>query len=90
MVFAKNWDDFESAAETMYSRSPDSSRFTMKYTHQKGELVLKVTDNVKVSTYTVVLLLFTWGISVGILICGPYFVQDAESHWLILGNESND
>lgn len=47
MVFVKNWDDFESAADGMYQRSPDA-RFSMKYTHHKGELVLKLTDNVKV------------------------------------------
>lgn len=48
MVFVKNWDEFESAAEGMYNRSPDTSRFSMKYIHHKGELVLKLTDNTKV------------------------------------------
>lgn len=48
MVFVKNWEDFETAAEGMYTRSPDSSRFSMKYAHHKGEIVLKLTDNNKV------------------------------------------
>lgn len=47
-MFVKNWEDFESAAEGMYNRSPDTSRFSMKYIHNKGELVLKLTDNEKV------------------------------------------
>lgn len=50
MVFVRTWDDFQAAAEGMYTRSPDTSRFTMKYSHNKGELVLKLTDNVKVRT----------------------------------------
>lgn len=48
MVFVKSWDDFEIAAEGMYMRNPDKSRFSMKYIHHKGELILKITDNVKV------------------------------------------
>lgn len=50
MVFVKNWEDFETAAEGMYTRSPDTSRFSMKYIHHKGELLLKLTDNVKVKS----------------------------------------
>lgn len=49
MVFVKNWEDFETAAEGMYTRSPDSSRFSMKYAHHKGEIILKLTDNNKVT-----------------------------------------
>ncbi|EDS31923.1 Srp9 [Culex quinquefasciatus] len=47
MVFAKSWEDFEIAAENMYIANPCQCRFTMKYTHQKNQVVLKLTDNVK-------------------------------------------
>lgn len=49
MVFLHDWEEFEHAAETMYQQSPEQCRYTMKYTHKKGQLVLKLTDNVKVS-----------------------------------------
>ena len=49
MVFLKSWEDFESAAESMYLSNPAKCRYTMKYAHSKKCMVLKVTDNVKVS-----------------------------------------
>lgn len=68
MVFLKDWEDFEIAAESMYQQNPSQCRYTMKYTHQKGQLLLKLTDNVKVcvcvcpfhasSTITICLMLF--------------------------------
>lgn len=48
MVFVKNWEDFEIAAENMYMANPQNCRYTMKYVHNKGHLLLKMTDNVKV------------------------------------------
>lgn len=48
MVFVKNWEDFEIAAENMYMSNPSNCRYTMKYVHSKGHVVLKMTDNVKV------------------------------------------
>lgn len=48
MVFLKDWEDFEIAAESMYMQSPNKCRFTLKYSHSKGQLVLKFTDNIKV------------------------------------------
>lgn len=49
MVFLKDWEDFEIAAESMFMQSPGKCRFTLKYAHSKGQLVLKFTDNIKVS-----------------------------------------
>lgn len=48
MVFLKDWQDFEMAAESMYIQNPSDCRFSMKYVHSKGHLVLKLTDNAKV------------------------------------------
>ena len=48
MVFVKDWEDFEIAVESMYMENPKTCRYTMKYQHSKGLLILKVTDNVKV------------------------------------------
>jgi signal recognition particle subunit SRP9 len=52
MVFAKTWEDFEIAAEAMLMENPDKCRYSMKYAHNKQQLVLKVTNNAKVSALT--------------------------------------
>lgn len=48
MVFLKDWEDFEIAAENMYLKNSSNCRYSMKYIHSKGQLLLKLTDNVKV------------------------------------------
>lgn len=48
MVFLKDWEDFEIAAESMFMQNPGKCRFTLKYLHSKGLLQLKFSDNVKV------------------------------------------
>lgn len=48
MVYVKNWEDFEIAAESMYLQNPSKCRYSMKYIHSKSHLLLKLTDNVKV------------------------------------------
>uniref|UniRef100_A0A1A9UVS7 Signal recognition particle 9 kDa protein n=1 Tax=Glossina austeni TaxID=7395 RepID=A0A1A9UVS7_GLOAU len=47
MVFVKSLEDFEIAAENMYMANPMACRYTMKYIHSKGQILLKMTDNVK-------------------------------------------
>lgn len=49
MTFLKSWEEFEKAAEKLYSQSPDKVRYTMKYTHTKNQLILKMTNDVVVS-----------------------------------------
>lgn len=49
MVYLKDWEDFEIAAESMFMQNPDNCRFTLKYLHSKGLIQLKFTDNVKVN-----------------------------------------
>ncbi|CAD7082640.1 unnamed protein product [Hermetia illucens] len=51
MVFVKDWEDFEIAAEAMYMQNPKTCRYSMKYIHSKGAVLLKVTDNVKCIQY---------------------------------------
>lgn len=50
MVYAKTWEDFEIAAEAMLMENPEKCRYSMKYAHNKQTLVLKVTNNAKVSS----------------------------------------
>lgn len=49
MVYLKDWEDFEIAAESMFMQNPGNCRFTLKYIHSKGLIQLKFTDNVKVN-----------------------------------------
>lgn len=48
MTFLKSWEEFEKAAEKLYTQAPDKIRYTMKYTHTKNQLILKMTDDVVV------------------------------------------
>ncbi|KAF9157737.1 hypothetical protein DFQ27_007792 [Actinomortierella ambigua] len=45
MVNITNWDEFQRAAEELYSLSPNNTRYVAKYRHTEGKLVLKVTDD---------------------------------------------
>ncbi|XP_060519197.1 signal recognition particle 9 kDa protein [Cylas formicarius] len=45
MTFLKSWEEFEKAAEKLYLQEPSKVRYTMKYTHSKNQLVLKITDD---------------------------------------------
>lgn len=49
MTYLKDWDEFEKAAERLYLQNPKKARYTMTYSHAKGVLKLKVTDDVVVS-----------------------------------------
>lgn len=49
MVFAKTWEDFEIAAEALLMEAPEKCRYSMRYAHSKQTLILKVTNNAKVS-----------------------------------------
>lgn len=45
MTFIKNWEDFERSAEKLYLANPMKVRYTMKYRHSQGALILKFTDD---------------------------------------------
>lgn len=64
MVFVKSLEDFEIAAENMYMANPMACRYTMKYIHSKGQILLKMTDNAKVTiffNYPIIIKLFLFG-----------------------------
>jgi len=44
MTYLKSWEEFEKAAETLHFPDPMKMRCTMKYTHNKGSLSIKITD----------------------------------------------
>ncbi|KAF9286117.1 hypothetical protein BGZ68_003195 [Mortierella alpina] len=50
MVNIHQWDEFQKAAEELYSLSPSRTRYVAKYRHVEGKLVLKVTDDRTVRT----------------------------------------
>lgn len=49
--YLDNWDDFYAASERMYLDAPQRFRFTFKYRHCDGKMVLKVTNNAVVIKY---------------------------------------
>jgi len=45
MVYVETWDDFAEKAELLFRQNPENFRYSMKYRHKEGRLVLKATDN---------------------------------------------
>ncbi|KAH0949582.1 hypothetical protein HN011_003115 [Eciton burchellii] len=45
MTYLSSWEEFEKGAERLYLQDPLNTRYTMKYSHNKGVLCLKLTDN---------------------------------------------
>lgn len=50
-MYVQDWESFYQQAEELYRRRPLETRYCIKYRHQEGQLVLKVTDDVVVSTF---------------------------------------
>ncbi|KAI3435566.1 hypothetical protein D9Q98_001631 [Chlorella vulgaris] len=44
-MYIENWDSFYVQAVDLYHNSPLKTRFTTKYRHCDGKLILKVTDD---------------------------------------------
>lgn len=55
MTYIKTWEDFEKAGERLYLQEPTKVRYTMKYTHSKNQLILKMTDDVVVSLVLIIM-----------------------------------
>ncbi|KAJ5078848.1 signal recognition particle 9 kda protein [Anaeramoeba ignava] len=53
MVYFKDWEEFHEASMKLYQSNPQKTRFTMKYRHCDGVLVLKVTDDKTCLKYAV-------------------------------------
>ncbi|KAF9007170.1 signal recognition particle SRP9 SRP14 subunit [Cyathus striatus] len=46
MVYIHSWHDYQDAAEALYQKSPNQTRYCVKWKSNEGKLVLKITDNV--------------------------------------------
>merc|ERR1739848_159409 len=51
MVVVQAWDDFYAKAEELLRSKPLDCRYTVKYKHNEGKMVLKVTDDSQCWTY---------------------------------------
>ncbi|KAK7468454.1 hypothetical protein VKT23_002966 [Stygiomarasmius scandens] len=59
MVYIQSWQEYQEAAEDLYKKSPNTTRYCVKWKSSEGKLVLKITDNVsciKFKTYSSIFL----------------------------------
>ncbi|CAK5268691.1 unnamed protein product [Mycena citricolor] len=47
MVYIQAWQEYQDAAEALYTKSPNITRYCVKWKASEGKLVLKITDNTK-------------------------------------------
>ena len=45
MVYITSWNEFQEAAEVLYTKSPTQTRYVIKWKAALGVLVLKITDD---------------------------------------------
>jgi len=45
MPYLHSWEEFAKAAEVLYLENPSKCRFVMKYRHQDGKLICKMTND---------------------------------------------
>jgi len=46
MVYVNSWQQYQEAAENLYTNSPRKTRYSVKWRSSEGKLVLKITDDV--------------------------------------------
>ncbi|KAI9428902.1 signal recognition particle, SRP9/SRP14 subunit, partial [Lactarius indigo] len=46
MVYISSWQEYQEAAENLYTSSPRKTRYSVKWKSSEGKLVLKITDDV--------------------------------------------
>ncbi|KAF7344968.1 Signal recognition particle protein [Mycena venus] len=59
MVYIHAWQEYQDAAEALYTKSPTTTRYCVKWRSSEGKLVLKITDNttcIKFKTYSSIFL----------------------------------
>ncbi|KAF8884473.1 signal recognition particle SRP9 SRP14 subunit [Infundibulicybe gibba] len=59
MVYVQSWQEYQDAAEALYTKSPNNTRYCVKWKSSEGKLVLKITDNttcLKFKTYSSIFL----------------------------------
>ncbi|KAI0061254.1 signal recognition particle, SRP9/SRP14 subunit [Artomyces pyxidatus] len=45
MVYINSWQEYQEAAEALYTSSPQKTRYCVKWKSSEGKLVLKITDD---------------------------------------------
>ncbi|TFY71502.1 hypothetical protein EVG20_g1485 [Dentipellis fragilis] len=45
MVYIASWQEYQDAAEALYTKSPNKTRYCVKWKSSEGKLVLKITDD---------------------------------------------
>ncbi|KAF4623364.1 hypothetical protein D9613_002346 [Agrocybe pediades] len=45
MVYIHSWQEFQDAAEALYTNSPNNTRYVVKWRSSEGKLILKITDD---------------------------------------------
>ncbi|KAG9310900.1 signal recognition particle, SRP9/SRP14 subunit [Chiua virens] len=59
MVYITSWQEYQEAAENLYVKSPNKTRYCVKWKSSEGKLVLKITDDttcIKFKTYSSIFL----------------------------------
>ncbi|KAF8840651.1 signal recognition particle, SRP9/SRP14 subunit [Paxillus ammoniavirescens] len=59
MVYIASWQEYQEAAENLYAKSPNKTRYCVKWKSSEGKLVLKITDDttcLKFKTYSSIFL----------------------------------
>ncbi|KIK17148.1 hypothetical protein PISMIDRAFT_685619, partial [Pisolithus microcarpus 441] len=59
MVYIASWQEYQEAAEILYAKSPNKTRYCVKWRSSEGKLVLKITDDttcIKFKTYSSIFL----------------------------------
>ncbi|KAL9710777.1 hypothetical protein Ac2012v2_006314 [Leucoagaricus gongylophorus] len=59
MVYIHSWQEFQDAAEALYTNSPNKARYVVKWKSTEGKLVLKITDDttcIKFKTFSSIFL----------------------------------
>ncbi|KAJ3535968.1 hypothetical protein NM688_g6899 [Phlebia brevispora] len=59
MVYISSWQEYQEAAEALYEKSPNTTRYCVKWRASEGKLVLKITDDttcLKFKTYSSIFL----------------------------------
>jgi len=51
MVYVESWADFQEGVQRIFLANPGGTRYSVKYRHTEGKLVLKVTDDVACLKY---------------------------------------
>ena len=46
MVYVESFSEFQEGAQRLFAANPGGTRYSIKYRHTEGKLVLKVTDDV--------------------------------------------